>query len=282
MPRDRLSGGRRTTPAVQVHKLSQQSTEGGSRSRSSWRIRYRNRQRNRDAQFNNQGEHRDQRTLDGRNLAAKDSNSFGDEFPERPAPNSSIITFQNTGQMKQYLMNEKSEQIATAFKQSNASVALYAEHSLNQKSKEIPITERFHQRMINVNPSSLSKIAFNTHTNEDTPWNYPGGAAMTVDRICRSHHTKNGVDSSGLGRWTWMRLEGRLNTFVTYIAAYRPCRNERDVASTWNQHVRYFSEKGITSPNPRDIFDVDLIALLQIILANGDNVVLGIDMNEDV
>ena len=79
-----------------------------------------------------------------------------------------------------------------------------------------------------------------------------------------------------------MRLEGRLNTFVTYIAAYRPCCNEKDVASTWNQHVRYFSEKGITSPNPRDLFDVDLIALLQIILRNGDNVVLGIDMNKDV
>ena len=116
MQRDRLPGRRRTTPAVQVHNLSQQSIGGGSRSRSRWRIQYRNRRRNRDAQVNNQGEHRDQRTLDGRNLAAKDSDSFGDEFPERPAPNSSIITFQNTGQMKQYLMSEKSEQIATAFK----------------------------------------------------------------------------------------------------------------------------------------------------------------------
>ena len=76
-----------------------------------------------------------------------------------------------------------------------------------------------------------------------------------------------------------MRLEGRLNTFVTYIAAYQPCRNEKDISSTWNQHVRYFREKGITSPNPRDLFDADLIALLQIILRNGDNVVLGIDMN---
>ena len=128
MPQDRLPGKRRTTPAVQVHNLSQQSTGGGSRPRSSWRIRYRNRQRNRDAQLNNQGEHRDQRTLDGRNLAAKDSDSFGDEFPERPTSNSSIITFQNTGQMKQYLMHEKSEQIATAFKKSNTSMALYAEH----------------------------------------------------------------------------------------------------------------------------------------------------------
>ena len=79
-----------------------------------------------------------------------------------------------------------------------------------------------------------------------------------------------------------MRLEGWLNTFVTYISAYRPCCNEKDVASTWNQHIRYFSKKGITSPNPRDLFDDNLIALLQIILVNGDNVVLGIDMNEDV
>ena len=40
--------------------------------------------------------------------------------------------------------------------------------------------ERFHQRMINVNPSLLSKIAFNTHANEDTPWNYPGGTAIQL------------------------------------------------------------------------------------------------------
>ena len=70
--------------------------------------------------------------------------------------------------MKQYIMNEKSQQIVTAFKKSNTSAALYAEHSLKQKSKDIPIIERFHQQMINVNPSSLLKIAFNTHVNDDT------------------------------------------------------------------------------------------------------------------
>ena len=99
-------------------------------------------------------------------------------------------------------------------------MALYAEHSLNQKSKDIPVTEIFHQQMINVNPSSLSKIAFNTHANVDTPWCYPGGTALTVDHIFRGHHTANRVDSSGLGRWMWICLEGRLNTFVSYIAAY--------------------------------------------------------------
>ena len=161
-------------------------------------------------------------------------------------------------------------------------MALYAEYSLNQNLKQIPTIERFHQRMTNVNPASLSKISFNVHANKDTPWNYPGGTALTVDRISRGHHISNGVDSSGLGRWMWICLEGRLNTLASYIAAYQPCRNEKDVVSTWNQHIRYFSDKGIQSPNPRDIFDDNLIALLWIMLRNGDNVILGIDMNEDV
>ena len=147
--------------------------------------------------------------------------------------------------MKQYIMNKKSEQIATAFKKSNASVALYAEHSLNQKSKEIPVKERLHQRMINVNPSSLARIAFITHANVDTPWYYPGRTALPVDCISNGHHTTNRVDSSGLSRRTWIRLEGRLNTFVSHIAAYRPCRNVKDVASTWNQHVRYSARRDL-------------------------------------
>ena len=87
-------------------------------------------------------------------------------------------------------------------------MALYAEHCLNQNSKQIPTTERFHQQMTNVNPSSLSKISFNSHVNNNTPWNYPGGKAQTIDRISRGHHVRNGIDSLSLGRWTWIRLEG--------------------------------------------------------------------------
>ena len=136
--------------------------------------------------------------------------------------------------------------------------------------------------MTNVNPSSLSKISLNSHANDNIPWKYPSGTALTVDYISRGHHVGNGIDLSGLGRWMWICLEGRLNTFTRYIAAYRPCPNEKDVASTWNQHVRVFSDKRIQSPNPRDIFDDDLIALLRIMLQNGDNAILCIDINKDM
>ena len=84
-------------------------------------------------------------------------------------------------------MSEKSKQIATAFKKSNASFALYAEHLLNQKLKNVLETERFRQQM-------------NTHANVDTPWYCPGGTALIVDNISRGHNAVNKVDSSGLGR----------------------------------------------------------------------------------
>ena len=159
MPRDRLSDRRRTTPAVQVHNLIQQKIRRSPRSRSSQRWSYCKRLQER-ARSKNQVMHRDQTTLAGENLTAKDNNSFRHEFPEQPTLNSSIITFQNTGQMKQFIMSEKSEHIVTVFKKSNASVALYAENLLHQILKDIPGTEQFHQQMINVNPSFLSKNCF--------------------------------------------------------------------------------------------------------------------------
>ena len=98
-------------------------------------------------------------------------------------------------------MSWKLKQIAKAFKK-NANVALCAEHCLNQNLKKITITELFHQQMTNVNPSSLSKISFNSHANNDTPWNYPSGMVLIIDCISRGHHVSNEVDLLSLGRWT--------------------------------------------------------------------------------
>ena len=103
-----------------------------------------------------------------------------------------------------------------------------------------------------------------------------------MDRVSKAHMRTSGEDSTGLGRWTWVRLEGCLNTFATYISAYKPCVNVGGITLTWNQHVRYFTDKGNIAPNPRDIFDGDLITLLTQILRKGDNVILGINTNEDV
>ena len=153
----------------------------------------------------------EQTNLAGEILAVKDSEAFGSEFPKTPDPNCSIVTFQNTGQIDRFTMQVNSQQIPEEFKESNASVAMYAVPCLHETGEQ---TEQFHACMVNWNHGSLSKISYNKHANSNTHWNYPGGTALTMDRVSRAHMRTYGADSTGLGRWTWVRLEGRLINLV--------------------------------------------------------------------
>ena len=83
-----------------------------------------------------------QTNLAGQNLAELDTEAFGDEFPSQPGLNCSIISFQNTGYMSKFTTQPKLIWIAKFFKCSNASVALFAKHSLNET--DIQFSDRFH------------------------------------------------------------------------------------------------------------------------------------------
>ena len=54
------------------------------------------------------------------------------------------------------------------------------------------------------------------------------------------------------------------------------------LSTTWNQHVRYFRDHGIVEPHPRAQFNEVLTSFISKTLRKGENIVLGIDMNEDV
>ena len=167
---DKLPGSQETIPAVQVRKMIQQTIQGGPMSHKSRRASSRARRRETGALLRNDRHNLAQTNLAGQSQEELDTEAFGDDFPTKPGPNCSIISFQNTGQMNRYTTQPKSIQIAKAFKISNASVALYAEHSLNKSESNFHFSDSFHQRMLNINPKSLSKLSHNTHRNSDTPW----------------------------------------------------------------------------------------------------------------
>ena len=135
--------------------------------------------------------------------------------------------------------------------------------------------------MLHINPKSLSKLSHNIHRNSDTLRHYPGDTALTMNATAKANMSSNGDDPTGIGRWNWTRLEGRYKIFSTWILAYRPCTNKSRLSTTWSQHVRYFRDQGIVKPHPRDQFDKDLIIFIIKTLRKGDNVVPGINMNED-
>ena len=92
-----------------------------------------------------------------------------------------------------------------------------------------------------------------------------------------------GIDPTGLGRWNWVQLRGANGIKTRFICAYRPCKSKQGTGTTWTQQVNYFQEeRDIALPNPRDLFDDDILNAIDSWLELGDILVIGIDMNEDV
>lgn len=76
--------------------------------------------------------------------------------------------------------------------------------------------------MININPTSISIISYNKCASNDTLCFLPGGTAVTMDANSKAHLSYSGMDSAGLGRWTWTWLEDKYETFATYLSTYGP------------------------------------------------------------
>ena len=90
-----------------------------------------------------------------------------------------------------------------------------------------------------------------------------------------------GKDSRGLGRWVWTRYHGRSGVNVRFVTAYRPVLNRQGVQSVWNQQKGYF--EGIKDDRcPRQIFVDDLCKEVEGWLEAGDQLVIGMDANDDV
>ena len=180
-----------------------------------------------------------QRTLAGDVITIIDSETFGHEYPSKPNDNCTVITFQNIGPQPQSAYSITANLTATAFKVSKASVALYAEHGLNER--RMRKQEQFFHRMRRVNEGATTYVSNNTTMHPYHSWHIPGGTALTVDTNLSTHKAQQGSgrDETGLGRWTWVRFRGKNSIHTIVISAYRPCKN-CGPTTAWTQQVNYF------------------------------------------
>ncbi len=113
-------------------------------------------------------------------------------------------------------------------------------------------------------------------------WDQWGGTCILAFGRLSSFVTDTGVDSTGLGRWSWLYVGGGGNT-MRILIAYQPGRPNNITCgrTVWDQHVCYFEARGEVR-NPRILFQLDLLSLLCIWKAAGDEILLLGDFNEDV
>jgi hypothetical protein len=114
-------------------------------------------------------------------------------------------------------------------------------------------------------------------------WHQVGGCGITVTEEYASMKVEHGVDDTGLGRYCWVVLQGRMKTRVCIVSAYRPVENNRDVGSVWNQHVRYFwKEQLLYNVDPWEQMLDELLHAADEWIAAGEVVIIGIDLNQNI
>ena len=106
---------------------------------------------------------------------------------------------------------------------------------------------------------------------------------MTLTSDLRSRMSTKGSDPTKLGRWTWVRIEGKAGESTVFVSAYRPCENTNGMNTVWNQHVRYYQKvREIEEPDVHALFLEDLCKTLSDFRDLGHHVELGMDANDDV
>lgn len=152
------------------------------------------------------------------------------------------------------------------------------EHGLNLK--RIPRCKRFDYLLRTENLLRV-EAAHNVHE-PGTARRQWGGTAVLAMGETATRITESGSDSTGLGRWTWFRFEGKGGVSTRIVSAYQPVPSDYSHGWTVNaQHHTYFNSKGDFT-NPRAAMLRDLEQVLRRWRNDGDRIVLCIDMNDDM
>ena len=141
---------------------------------------------------------------------------------------------------------------------------------------------QFHERMKDhfEQGTMRAKLSFNSHDKSGSAKQWGGTGVISHGKL--SHYTMAaGADTSGLGRWTWVRYWGKNNVSLRVVSIYQPSENTNGIVSVPAQHKAYLQSKDDDRP-PRTAFKEDLSAELLQRHSTGDHIIVGGDVNESI
>jgi len=155
-----------------------------------------------------------------------------------------------------------------------------AEHCLNLS--KLQSGQLWTDQMSMATLGTFSAFGYNKTELCRAEWDQVGGSAVTVTKQLRAMKEAHGVDPTGLGRWSWIRVRGKYEQFVRFVSCYCPVPGGGGTGGAWCQHVRYYKSEGIQDPNPRTLVVKEICTAIKSWMDDGDHVILGMDVNKDV
>jgi len=116
----------------------------------------------------------------------------------------------------------------------------------------------------------------------------PGGTVTLVVDRWTSRVISSGADPYGLGRWSYLKLRGKQDRQICIITAYRVCNDKYTGPKTaYQQQRRQLSEmfrqqNKVIDPEPNRQFILDLQSWIAHIQADGTQIILGLDNNDEL
>ena len=110
----------------------------------------------------------------------------------------------------------------------------------------------------------------------------PGGTLLAVKGQTLGRITSKGSDA--MGRFSWVRMQGKANTSVLIITAYRVCKMGPNPGpfTAYSQQMKMLFNAGHLRPNPRKQILTDLSEMIQKQHMDGGAVIVMMDANEDI
>lgn len=157
-------------------------------------------------------------------------------------------------------------------------VACFSEHGLN--FSKLPKDGQWKERIAGQWELSRHRLAWNIHDHSGTKKVFGGTGISSIGSMALKM-CDTGVDTSGLGRWAWMRFQEKLGFWLRIVAIYCPASDHGGPNSVAEQHRRYFMSRADKS-SPTDAFCRDLRSFLSEVLQSGDHLLVVGDFNSDL
>jgi len=157
-------------------------------------------------------------------------------------------------------------------------IALQETNLAWNKAHRCRIRQIFHQAASAAVISTANSAEINTDNHQR------GGTMQAIVSNWTPHTVSVGTNKSGLGRWSFIKVQGQSDQRFIFLSGYRVCKNQQvDFGSqnTYNQQYRLLHQQGHRAPDPQSQFIDDLISLVNNWRTQNKAVLICIDANEN-
>jgi hypothetical protein len=136
----------------------------------------------------------------------------------------------------------------------------------------------------------FSSISFSQAAERFTSYFQPGGSLTAIVDRWTPRVLCKGQDPHGLGRWSYVTLQGKSSTKITIVAAYRVSQKTASSAGPktaymqqyWAIQAEYLRLNKVgTTPEPNCQLILDLQSWITHLQQHNHSIILNIDNNED-